>query len=243
MPPAPESPVPGAAVGELAWQGVLPLHGATGGGTEPDWSAHRRIVLAGGAWVDVVTGWLADTDGLAAGLIAGLRWRADVRRMYDRVVAVPRLTAPLDDAAMARFPELGAIRDALCHRYGAGFGRGFANLYRDGADSVAWHGDRVLRDLPEATVAVLTLGAARPFLLRPRGGGRSVRLVPAAGDLIVMGGSCQATWEHCVPKTARPTGARLSVSFRRVPDRPVDDLPGVDGRSRPGTGPRPVQGT
>ena len=80
---------------------------------------------------------------------------------------------------------------------------------------MAWHGDTIGRGRTEDTlVAILSLGAARALLLRPRAGGASVRFRIGHGDLLVMGGSCQRTWEHAVPKTARPTGPRISVQFR-----------------------------
>ena len=88
-------------------------------------------------------------------------------------------------------------------------------LYRDGRDSVAWHGDTIGRGRSEDTmVAIVSLGSAREFLLRPRGGGTTIRHRLGHGDLIVMGGSCQRTWEHAVPKTTRPVGPRISVQFR-----------------------------
>ncbi len=88
-------------------------------------------------------------------------------------------------------------------------------LYRDGRDSVAWHGDRIGRGATEDTVvAILSLGAPRALLLRPRGGGPALRHDIGHGDLLVMGGSCQRTWEHAVPKTARAAGPRISVQFR-----------------------------
>ena len=87
--------------------------------------------------------------------------------------------------------------------------------YRDGADSVAWHGDRIGRsDTQDTMVAIVSLGDSRPLLLRPRGGGRSLRFPAGHGDLLVMGGSCQRTWEHCVPKTSSATGPRISIQFR-----------------------------
>jgi alkylated DNA repair dioxygenase AlkB len=89
------------------------------------------------------------------------------------------------------------------------------NLYRDGNDSVAWHGDRIARDLPQATVAVVSLGEPRPFRLRPRGGGSSLSWPAGRGDLIVMGGSCQRTCDHGVPKVAA-AGPRIAVMFRHA---------------------------
>ena len=103
----------------------------------------------------------------------------------------------------------------LGERYRVPFTQVGANLYRDGTDSVAWHGDRVARELPEAVVALVSLGATRPLRLRPTGGGESVSFPLASGDLLVMGGSCQRTWQHSVPKV-RACGPRISVQFRHA---------------------------
>ena len=90
-------------------------------------------------------------------------------------------------------------------------------LYRDGADSVAWHGDRIGKGAHTDTmVAILSVGSARALMLRPRSGGSSRAFHLGHGDLIVMGGSCQRTWEHAIPKTARPVGPRVSIQFRPV---------------------------
>jgi alkylated DNA repair dioxygenase AlkB len=139
--------------------------------------------------------------------------------MYDRIVREPRLTHRwrLDDGP-APPAELVEMAEVLSERYGVEFTQIGANLYRDGADSVAWHGDRVARDLPEAIVALVSLGAPRPFRLRPTGGGASVCLLPGSGDLLVMGGSCQRTWQHAVPKV-RAAAPRMSVQFRHAYQR------------------------
>jgi alkylated DNA repair dioxygenase AlkB len=88
-------------------------------------------------------------------------------------------------------------------------------LYRDGRDSVAWHGDTIGRGASEDTVvALLSFGSPRTLALRPRGGGPGLAFRIGHGDLLVMGGSCQRTWEHAVPKTARAVGPRVSVQLR-----------------------------
>lgn len=88
-------------------------------------------------------------------------------------------------------------------------------LYRNGRDSVAWHGDTIGRgSTHDSAVAILSLGSPRALLLRPRGGGPTLPHELGHGDLVVMGGSCQRTWEHAVPKTVRPTGPRISVQYR-----------------------------
>lgn len=67
--------------------------------------------------------------------------------------------------------------------------------------------------LDEAVIPVLSLGATRRFLIRPRGGGPSKTIVAHGGDLVVMGGRCQKDYQHSVPKQKQPTGARLSLNF------------------------------
>jgi len=179
----------------------------------------RRVRLAHGAWIDVLPGWMSGSDALFERLAARVPWRAERRRMYDNVVDVPRLLCYYDEGQALPDPALEAARDVLSARYLPELGEPLATaglcLYRDGRDSVAWHGDTSGRRVPQTVVAILSLGNPRPLLLRPReGGGRGLRYELGHGDLLVMGGSCQRTWLHAVPKTARPVGPRISVQFR-----------------------------
>jgi alkylated DNA repair dioxygenase AlkB len=188
-------------------------------GPGPLGSTVERTVLSAGAWVDLRPGWIGDPDSLLARLVDGVPWRAERRRMYDRVLDVPRLVRFYGAGEPLPHPDLVAARHVLNHHYAAELGEPFLTagmcLYRDGNDSVAWHGDTIGRGRREDTmVAIISFGAPRPFLLRPRGGGRSRRFQPGPGDLLVMGGTCQRTWEHAVPKTAASTGPRVSVQFR-----------------------------
>ncbi|MFE9470014.1 alpha-ketoglutarate-dependent dioxygenase AlkB [Streptomyces griseofuscus] len=179
-----------------------------------------RTVLGAGAWIDVLPGWLTGADTLFERLAAEVPWRAERRKMYDNVVAVPRLLAFYGTADPLPHPVLDEARAALSRHYAKELGEPFATAglcyYRDGRDSVAWHGDRIGKGAREDTmVAILSVGEPRDLLLRPAGGGGgTVRRPLGHGDLIVMGGSCQRTWEHCVPKTARAAGPRISVQFR-----------------------------
>jgi alkylated DNA repair dioxygenase AlkB len=180
----------------------------------------ERRELGQGAWIDLRSGWLTDADELFDALVAEVPWRAERRHMYDRVVDVPRLVSFHDLATEEPpHPELGRLRRRLNDVYAGELGEPFTTvglcLYRDGSDSVAWHGDTIGRSRNEDTmVAIVSLGATRAFVMRPRGGGRSLRLPQSHGDLLVMGGSCQRTWEHAVPKTSAPTGPRVSIQFR-----------------------------
>ena len=191
-------------------------------GDEPTPTALRpeRVQLSHGAWVDIQRGWLAGSAALFGRLVEDVPWKAERRRMYDRTVDVPRLLCFYGADAALPDPALDACRDALNAHYQAELGERFTTaglcFYRDGRDSVALHGDTIGRGSSEDTmVAIVSLGEARPLLLRPRdGGSATLRYNLGHGDLIVMGGSCQRTWEHGIPKSARPTGPRISVQFR-----------------------------
>jgi alkylated DNA repair dioxygenase AlkB len=180
-----------------------------------------RTLLSNGAWVDTCRGWLPEADALFERLRHSVAWRAERRQMYDRTVDVPRLLAFYDVGAELPDPQLTEAKAQLDAHYRAELAEEFATaglcLYRDGRDSVAWHGDRIGRSNTEDTmVAIVSVGAPRALLLRPIGGGRTIRHEVGHGDLLVMGGSCQRTWEHCVPKTARPAGPRISIQFRPI---------------------------
>ncbi len=179
----------------------------------------ERTELSRGAWLDLRRGWISGADSLFERLRATVPWQAERRVMYDRELPVPRLLRFYAEGEPLPEPALDQARGVLDRHYAVELGEPFRTaglcLYRDGRDSVAWHGDRIGRSRTEDTmVAILSLGAPRALLLRPRGGGASRRYDVGHGDLLVMGGSCQRTWEHAVPKTARPTGPRISVQFR-----------------------------
>lgn len=179
----------------------------------------RRVPLSAGAWVDVAPGWLSGGDAVLDHLLTHVDWRAERRRMYDRVVDVPRLLRFYGEDEPLPHPVLTQARDALGSHYAAELGEPFVTaglcLYRSGEDSVAWHGDRIGRSRDEDTmVAIVSLGSSRALALRPRDGGPSRRLALAHGDLVVMGGSCQRTWDHAIPKTSEPVGPRVSIQYR-----------------------------
>ncbi|HEX9051576.1 MAG TPA: alpha-ketoglutarate-dependent dioxygenase AlkB [Anaeromyxobacter sp.] len=175
----------------------------------------ERIRLDGTSWIDLAPGWVIGSDRLFALVLEARRWDARTRWMYDRRVVEPRLTSPwrAADGVPLRPPIVDELRVALGERYGVVFDSAGFNLYRDGRDGVAWHGDRIAKAIAEPIVALVSLGEPRTFLLRPRGGGRSRAFRLGRGDLLVTGGATQRTWQHAVPKVAR-AGPRISVAFR-----------------------------
>jgi alkylated DNA repair dioxygenase AlkB len=182
-------------------------------------TAVERRWLSDGAWIDLRLDFVSAADALFDVLASTVPWHEEQMHMYDSTVRVPRLVARYAQGDTLPHPLLDDARSALSAHYREELGEPFVSaglcLYRDGNDSVAWHGDRIARESPRDTmVAILSLGATRPFALRPKAGGPGLRLQIGHGDLLVMGGTCQRTWQHAIPKTARCLGARISVQFR-----------------------------
>ncbi len=174
-----------------------------------------RIDLDDQAWVDHYPEWVTGSDRLFEEVLTGRRWEQRSRRMYDQRVQEPRLTSPWNAASgePLKPPILEDIRRSLGERYGREFNSVGFNLYRDGRDSVAWHGDRLTREAEDPIVALVSLGEPRRFLLRPKGGGKSRTFLLGRGDLLVTGAKTQETWEHSVPKVAA-AGPRISLAYR-----------------------------
>ena len=179
----------------------------------------KRTELTAGAWIDRLPGWLLGSDAVLDTLLQEVPWRAERRQMYDREVDVPRLLCWYGPDAELPHPVLAQAKSALTTYYAPELNEPFLTaglcLYRDGRDSVAPHGDTIGRGSHTDTmVAILSVGSERPLVLRPRDGGTGIRIPLGHGDLVVMGGSCQRTWEHAIPKTTRPVGPRVSIQYR-----------------------------
>lgn len=173
-------------------------------------SEMKRIRLDDDAWLDYCPMWLSGDETLFRDLADRAEWSQPVVRMYDREVLTPRLVARFSPDI---HPSLPPMVDSLSGRYGIRLDQMSAGWYRDGADSVAYHGDRVARERPRSIVATVSLGAARRFLIRPKDGGPAHSFSLGHGDLVVMGGSCQRTWEHTVPKVSAAE-PRIALMFR-----------------------------
>ena len=203
-------------------QRQLDLFAAPALGFDDRFAGVQRRELAHDAWIDYQSRFVQGHDALFEQLEAQLRWKTDRRKMYDRMVTTPRLLASITkdpelDRESPALVLLEAIRRALSARYGEEFVRVTAALYRDGNDSVAFHGDTTARDMDRALVATVSLGQPRRFLLKPTEPdelSETVAYELGLGDLIIMGGTCQRTWRHGIPKVARAPGPRISIMFR-----------------------------
>lgn len=183
----------------------------------------RHEPLDDRSWIDVVEGWVPDHAALFQELERVAPWRQRTRRMWDDEVLEPRLVAAYTGVCDLP-PSLEELRRVLSDRYAVAIDSCLVNLYRDGHDAVAWHGDTVRRVLPTPLVFTVSLGARRPFLLKRVQGGPVVRgYTPGEGDLLVMGGRTQHEWLHAVPRDRRVSGPRMSVTFRHSRPRAVPD--------------------
>lgn len=197
----------------------------------------ERIDLGRGSWVDVVRGLAPTADRVHDELLDSVPWKQGRVFRYERWVDEPRLGGwqAGDDV----HPVLAEVSAWMAARYRVRFDGVALARYRHAADSVGFHRDREMRWLEDTVVGVLTLGATRPFLLRPmsarRGGhdddmvpgdGLTIDLHPAGGDLIVMGGRCQADWLHAVPKVRGgvAVGDRISAQYRWTSRRGRPDI-------------------
>ena len=191
----------------------------------------------------MLPGWFEGADELFATMLTDVPWRAEQRPMYDNVVDVPRLLHHYGVGDPLPHPALVEAREALTAHYADELGEPFVTAgccyYRDGRDSVAWHGDNIGRGRSHDTMVAIVSFGSRQLKLRPRPvGGHTEAAYPLGhGDLIVMGGSCQRTWEHAIPKTSRPVGP---AGERAVPpaQRAAEGLFQAAPRSGHDEGPR-----
>ena len=174
--------------------------------------------------------WLSEEQSRGAfqTLAQELRWEQTPITLYGRTLLIPRLNAWYGDAGSgyaysgASFAPrpwtetLAALRGRLERDTGARFNSVLANLYRDGADSVAWHSDDEPELGPEPTIASVSLGASRRFSLRHKTSRRTLAVELADGDLLLMSGTLQRHWEHQLAKTRRDLGPRINLTYRQV---------------------------
>ena len=203
---------------DLSWQPSI-LSSGEPVDVDRSFSSLQRVRLDDESWVDHAPEWVSGADRLFEEVLASRTWHQRSRHMYDQRVLEPRLTAPwiLASGELLEPPILEEIRLLLLRRYEREFDSMGFNLYRDGRDSVAWHADRIAKEIEDPIVALISLGQPRKFRLRPKGGGKSRIFLPGRGDLLVTGGKTQRTWEHSVPKVAL-AGPRISLAYRHGMD-------------------------
>jgi alkylated DNA repair dioxygenase AlkB len=174
----------------------------------------KRIAIDAHSWVEVVPCWMSGSRILFDALATAVPWSQHERQLFDQTFLEPRLTAEYRNLRNVPEKALLDAASALSQHYGVMYDNLWLNLYRDGQDSTGWHRDRFSCRRPECIVPVLTLGATRQFLVKPRSGGNSIAFKPGSGDLIVMGGRSQEDWVHSVPKDPGVGEQRISINFQ-----------------------------
>ncbi len=184
----------------------------------------ERIDLAPSSWVELVPNFVRDADAVFAELHGSLDWQQTEVLRYDHYVPENRLGVGVRTDANALFRQTDLH---LRSRFRVQFTGVAAILYRDGQDFQGLHSDREMRWLDDTLIAIVVLGARRPFVLRPRlersapvdriPAGTSpddVVLTPGEGDLLVMGGAAQREWLHGVPAAPGVDRPRISLTWR-----------------------------
>ena len=169
-----------------------------------------------------------EADRLFARLLDEIAWQEEAIKLYGRSVKVPRLVAWYGDPGacytysgvshqpLAWTPALAQLKarveTATAHR----FNSVLANLYRNERDSMGWHADKERELGSNPVIASLSLGQRRLFKLRHNKTGETIDLWLEHGTLLLMAGALQHHWRHCLPKSQRPMGARINLTFRTI---------------------------
>lgn len=168
-----------------------------------------------------------EADAVLARLWKELDWRRQEITLFGRKVLQPRLTAWYGDPEatyaysglqlepLAWHPLLNVLKSRLESFTGATFNSVLANAYRDGSDSMGWHSDDEKELGYQPTIASLSFGEERRFLVREKGQ-LSSAMVLQHGSLLVMKGDSQRRFQHSLPKTRRLVGVRINLTFRMV---------------------------
>ena len=175
--------------------------------------------------VDYHPGWVEHPDQLFGVLQDQIAWEHHALTLYGRTMLTPRLTAWMGDRVYrysgivnepGPWPEvLANLRERLRQELGVDFNSCLANLYRDGTDSMGYHSDNEPELGPRPTIASVSLGDRRRFVLRHRTTSARWSWDLGEGDLLVMRDESQSDYAHGVPKTSRPVGPRMNLTFRR----------------------------
>ena len=186
-----------------------------------DDTTFERLWLDETAWVDVGRGWLPDADRVFEEVRDRSQWQQGRLWRYEKWIEEPRLGS--NGPNMYEHPALVEAGRTLEKHYGVRFGHHALAYYQHNRHGQAFHRDRDMKWCENTLIAIITLGATRPWLLRPRANryahelpmkGATHDLAPAGGDVLVMGGTCQLGWEHSVAQIPQPVGPRISAQWR-----------------------------
>jgi len=182
--------------------------------------------------VRFVANFLPDADDLFDEVKKTTAWQDRTIRMYGKDIPLPRRTAwygdpgtgyvysGIENVPMPWTAAISTIRAAVEARCDVQFNSVLLNRYRTGKDSVAWHADDEPELGDQPCIASVSLGATRTFRFKhKRREDLQASIALTHGSLLVMRGQTQANWLHCIPKTTKPVGERINLTFRQVRSR------------------------
>lgn len=168
-------------------------------------------------------------DMLFKHLLKHVSWKEDTIRIFGKTYLQPRLTALFGERGKsytysgiqmhptAFTPELLDLKKKIEDLSGERFTTCLLNLYRDGQDSNGWHADNEKELGNQPFIASVSLGATRAFHLKHREDkSLRFRMQLEHGSLLLMGGAMQESWLHQIPKTRKPLGQRINLTFRKI---------------------------
>ncbi|ARU05846.1 hypothetical protein CCO03_15215 [Comamonas serinivorans] len=182
-----------------------------------------------GSLLDHGVVWPADAaDALLRSLLTAIPWQHDQVVLYGKTITTARQVCWMGDEAYTyRYsgdrkvaqpwpPAVLPVKSHIEALTGERFNSCLANLYPTGQQGVSWHSDAEPELGPTPTIASVSLGAARRFVLRHRERDLEVEVLLRHGSLIVMCGQSQARWKHQLPKMARVHSPRVNLTFRQI---------------------------
>jgi len=169
-----------------------------------------------------------DANDFYNSLLTHLAWSEEHIQMFGKSVKVPRLVCWYGDrnsvyrySGVEHLPQpwtetLSGLKDKIETFTQHSFNSVLGNLYRDGSDSMGWHSDDEKELGQHPFIASLSLGENRIFKVRHKSSKEQYKLLLPHGSLLIMSGSFQQYWQHCIPKTSTPVASRINLTFRTI---------------------------
>jgi alkylated DNA repair dioxygenase AlkB len=170
----------------------------------------------------------AAANDLYSELLETTKWQQDEITVFNKTHLQPRLTAlygndgkPYSYSNITMYPNfwtplLSKLKFHVEAETNTNFNAVLLNLYRTGKDSNGWHADNEKELGENPTIASLSFGAERVFQMKHNTAGYKQNLILENGSLLIMSGLTQKCWKHQIPKTAKPVGSRINLTFRTI---------------------------
>jgi alkylated DNA repair dioxygenase AlkB len=169
-----------------------------------------------------------ESDRVFEALLREVPWKQDELVMFGKAIVTARKVAWYGDStfdyaysgttkrALLWSDELLSIKSKVEKLTEETFNSCLLNLYHDGSEGMGWHSDDESSIVRESAIASVSFGAERIFRLKHRTRGETLSISLEHGSLLVMKGSTQRHWLHCIPKTKKIHSPRINLTFRTM---------------------------